>query len=812
MDFVTSTVLAVSSAYRLASLRGVLPSDATPPSSPSPSPPSPVPCSPPPPACTPKVGEEPPVTPRRRSGRPAVTSEGHTADGTEASVDYSSGEEEEEEVRSVDSFHSPLNDLSIGRLTLAELSHDHSWPRGFSTTDMPARRRGGGTSSSSSSSAGRSSAAVAIGGGDSDVGSGSSPTTFLGASAYAGRAAGLLALVDELRDTGAHLGLGLQLPTVVVCGNQSAGKSSVVEALCGVPLPRADGACTRCVTEVRMVSAPPPPSAQQPGGAACSVRLRYEYDEAAAGPGHALVATQLLVPREVPFGASAAPEEVEATIAAAQRVLLHPGRLASTTAAAMDADVDEEEGPELKFSRNVVCVDVAGAAVDLTLVDLPGIVRSVDRLTDAAYIDVVLDLVRSYISNERAIIVAVLTCKDDLENQAILHLAREVDPDGARTIGVLTKPDTIESGTHDRWLSVMVGERYALKLGYWMVKNPSNLELVGRISFDDARAREETFFASRAPWAGLRTHVDRFGIQSLRREIARLLAVLIEESLPALASRTDELIRQDKDQLVALGPPPLARGANDYARYEAAGVVVPTDNPRIEILQMIRNYAGAVSKHLAAQEPEYKAFYRSVRSCYDDFHRDVQSSRPLFAMDGPPGALSLPASNGAAAGVEGGLVRPPAAAPGLSGYSSSITSTVTRALSSVVWSNSSSSLSSSSGDEAHRKDSARSDASPAAPTPKRVRGADPSEQEPPRGGSGQPRSRQTLRPITVSELRAIVQAHRGRELYGAHATPGALASVVAIAQADWHTHAERCVVRVADQLLTLLNTQADAAF
>ncbi|KAJ1566060.1 hypothetical protein HK405_011020, partial [Cladochytrium tenue] len=746
---------------------------------------------------TPEVKERQPVTPRSWN---AVASEGRTADGAEARVGYSGEEEEEEEeARSVDSLHSPLNDLNISRLTLAELSHDHSWPRGFSTTDMPARRRGGGTSSSSSSSAGRNSAAVAIGGGDSDVGSGSSPTTFLGASAYAGRAAGLLALVDELRDTGAHLGLGLQLPTVVVCGNQSAGKSSVVEALCGVPLPRADGACTRCVTEVRMASAPPPPSAQQPGGAACSVRLRYEYDEVIAGPGHALVATPLQVPREVPFGASASPEEVEATIAAAQRMLLHPRRQASATAAAMDVDVDEEEGPELKFSRNVVCVDVAGAAVDLTLVDLPGIVRSVDRLTDAAYIDVVLDLVRSYISNERAIIVAVLTCKDDLENQ--------VDPDGARTIGVLTKPDTIESGTHDRWLSVMVGERYALKLGYWMVKNPSNLELVGRISFDDARAREETFFASRAPWAGLRTHVDRFGIQSLRREIARLLAVLIEESLPALASRTDELISQAEVQLKALGPPPLARGADDYARYGAAGVVVvPTDNPRIEILQMIRNYAGAVSKHLAAQDPEYKAFYRAVRSCYDDFRRDVQSSRPLFAMDGPPGALPLPASNGAAVGAEGGLVQPPAVAPSLSGYSSSITSTVTRALSSVVWSSSS-----SSGDEGRRNDSARSNASPAAPTPKRVREVDPSEQVSSQSGSGQPRSRQTLRPISVSELRAIVEAHRGRELYGAHATPGALASVVAIAQADWHAHAERCVVRVADQLLTLLNTQADAA-
>jgi hypothetical protein len=57
--------------------------------------------------------------------------------------------------------------------------------------------------------------------------------------------------------------------------------------------------------------------------------------------------------------------------------------------------------------------------------------------------------------------------------QAILDLAREADPKGQRTLGVLTKPDTIEEGTHSQWLPLLQGQRFGLDLGYYAVKNPS---------------------------------------------------------------------------------------------------------------------------------------------------------------------------------------------------------------------------------------------------------------------------------------------------------------------------------------------------
>ena len=274
---------------------------------------------------------------------------------------------------------------------------------------------------------------------------------------YNERASRLIQLVASLRAIGAHA--DTCLPTVVVCGNQSVGKSSLIQAISGVALPRSDGTCTRCVTEVRIspmsgssqTSTPMPTLANSTGAAdaisdgtsskelelteskdednkhewSCSVRLRFEYDELKNVP--------LSSPREVAFaGPVRHPNEVEELVKCAQRALLNPS-LEPSSFIILDNNSNRSDNAktpsmqpkdELKFSRNVVCLDIHGAnvPVGLSLIDLPGIIRSVDRAEDTPFIDMVQGLVRAYISNERAIIVAVISCKDEIENQAIVHV------------------------------------------------------------------------------------------------------------------------------------------------------------------------------------------------------------------------------------------------------------------------------------------------------------------------------------------------------------------------------------------------------
>ncbi|KAJ3044369.1 hypothetical protein HDV00_002261 [Rhizophlyctis rosea] len=446
---------------------------------------------------------------------------------------------------------------------------------------------------------------------------------FLAHSMYAERARRLMRMVNSMRDAGAHM--DLDLPTIVVCGNQSVGKSSVLEALCGVELPRAEGTCTRSVTEVRLSTGDG--DGKHPWS--CTIKLRFEYD----GQGRPLKAV-----KEVNFGTEITDkEDVELAVRRAQKALLNPSvdpnryldyRFDDSTVTARDK---EAYSNELKFTRNIACLDIRGAATNLTLIDLPGIIRSVDRKEDAQYIDVVQELVRHYISKDRAIIVATITCKDEMDNQAIVHMAKDVDPYGLRTLGVLTKPDTIEAGTHDRWLQILLGNQWALQLGYWVVKNPSKVDMDKGITFDDARKKEDQFFSTQQPWAGLRHQLDRFGIDSLRRELSRQLTLLTDTSLPDMKARTEEAMQTVNMELSKL-PPALG------------------ENARIELMHMVRHFCTLVNYSIGAHQ-DFKYFYQKIHAHFEEFRANVAASRPVFAIDKKPPAPSTPSTPSGGGGL-----------------------------------------------------------------------------------------------------------------------------------------------------------------
>jgi GTP-binding protein EngB required for normal cell division len=241
---------------------------------------------------------------------------------------------------------------------------------------------------------------------------------------YAEKASNLVVLVNKLRDVGAQY--ELDLPTIVVSGNQSVGKSSIMELICGIPLPRSEGTCTRCVIEVRMQSLPE---------TNCFVKLRKEFS-----------ADHLPLKKvvEIPFHQQKSKRGLDTVIKHAQTLLLNPSKELEnrkvnnkTLFESISHKLQEilPENNELMFTQNVICVDIQGEDIDLTLIDLPGIIQSVGLNQDKTMIGMIERLVKSYIKKERSLILAVITCKDEIENQAIFHMAREVDPSGIRTIG-----------------------------------------------------------------------------------------------------------------------------------------------------------------------------------------------------------------------------------------------------------------------------------------------------------------------------------------------------------------------------------------
>ena len=130
---------------------------------------------------------------------------------------------------------------------------------------------------------------------------------------------------------------------------------------------------------------------------------------------------------------------------------------------------DEIAGSKKNVSNTPISLTIFSPHVlDLTLVDLPGLTK-VPVQDQPQDIDVqIRNLVLSYIRQPNALILALSPANSDLANSDSLKLAKEVDPQGERTIGVLTKIDLMDEGTNA--LELLNGGIYPLKLGYYGVK------------------------------------------------------------------------------------------------------------------------------------------------------------------------------------------------------------------------------------------------------------------------------------------------------------------------------------------------------
>ncbi len=114
----------------------------------------------------------------------------------------------------------------------------------------------------------------------------------------------------------------------------------------------------------------------------------------------------------------------------------------------------------------------------LTLVDLPGMTKVPvgDQPKDIE--KQIKDMILKYIIKPNAIILAVTAANTDLANSDGLKLAREVDPEGVRTIGVLTKVDLMDPGTDV--VDVLAGRIIPLRLGTSLAKEANVTRLCSR--------------------------------------------------------------------------------------------------------------------------------------------------------------------------------------------------------------------------------------------------------------------------------------------------------------------------------------------
>lgn len=323
--------------------------------------------------------------------------------------------------------------------------------------------------------------------------------------------------IDRVRANG--IGDHIALPQLVVCGDQSAGKSSILEGITGYPFPRQDGLCTQFPTEIV---------------------LRHNSIESKMAAS--------LIP------SSSRSAEDKEKFAAFNRDFQDFGKLPNLIEEAsrligVRGFSESEDAPA--FAMDVLRLELVGnTGLHLTLVDLPGLISVSEDDRD---VDLVQRLVDSYLESSRTIILAVIPASSDPETQRIIQRARHFDKEGVRTVGIITKPDLINKGTEARVARLANNlDRTKLKLGFFLLKNPSPAELARGMPLPQRRRAELDFFSS-GPWKAQGLDPSRVGIDNLRLFLQELLDSHIERELPKVREEIRRFLTRVREEASDLG-------------------------------------------------------------------------------------------------------------------------------------------------------------------------------------------------------------------------------------------------------------------
>ncbi|XP_008399295.1 dynamin-1-like protein isoform X2 [Poecilia reticulata] len=380
----------------------------------------------------------------------------------------------------------------------------------------------------------------------------------------------LIPVINKLQDVFNTVGADIiQLPQIAVVGTQSSGKSSVLESLVGRDLlPRGTGIVTRRPLILQLVHVDPGDGRKNEDGDVeewgkflhTKNKIYSDFDE---------------IRQEIE-------NETE--------------RVSGNNKGISDDPI------HLKiFSPHVV---------NLTLVDLPGITKVPvgDQPKD---IEIqIRDLILKHISNPNCIILAVTAANTDMATSEALKVAREVDPDGRRTLAVVTKLDLMDAGTDA--MDVLMGRVIPVKLGIIGVVNRSQLDINNRKSVTDAIRDEYAFLQKKYP-----SLANRNGTKYLARTLNRLLMHHIRDCLPELKTRINVLAAQYQSLLSSYGE--------------------PVEDQSATLLQLITKFATEYCNTIegTAKYIETAELCGGARICYifhETFGRTLESVDPLGGL------------------------------------------------------------------------------------------------------------------------------------------------------------------------------------
>ncbi|PWN90366.1 hypothetical protein FA10DRAFT_111674 [Acaromyces ingoldii] len=336
----------------------------------------------------------------------------------------------------------------------------------------------------------------------------------------------LIKLVNKLQDAFNNVGIqnNIDLPQITVLGSQSSGKSSVLENIVGRDfLPRGTGIVTRRPLVLQLINRPAASSVAN-GSAKSSEILAPASKPGETNPDE--WGEFLHLPGEKFHDFNKIREEIV-------------------------RDTELKTGKNAGISPQPINLRIYSPSVlTLTLVDLPGLTkvpvgdqpRDIERQ--------IREMVLKFISKPNAVILAVTAANTDLANSDGLKLAREVDPEGTRTVGVLTKVDLMDQGTDV--VDILAGRVIPLRLGYVPVVNRGQRDIDSKKLVSAALDAERDFFQNHPSY---RSKAQYCGTPFLARKLNTILMHHIRNTLPDIKTRIQTQLQKFQAELTSLGGP-----------------------------------------------------------------------------------------------------------------------------------------------------------------------------------------------------------------------------------------------------------------
>ncbi|XP_025198452.1 dynamin-1-like protein [Melanaphis sacchari] len=323
----------------------------------------------------------------------------------------------------------------------------------------------------------------------------------------------LIQIINKLQEVFAVIGEHqIDLPQIVVVGSQSSGKSSVLESLVGKSfLPRGTGIVTRAPLILQMVRFTTEDQQHM-------IKLSKKHDIKCWATFHHK------------------PEKIFDDF---DEVRLE-----------IENQTDILAGTNNGITHEPIILKVFSLAYDLTFVDLPGITKVPVGDQPEDIDEQIQELILKYVQKENAIILAVVTANTDPSTSESLKIARKMDPNGLRTIAVVTKLDLIDKGTIQDTTEFLCGNKIPVKLGIIGVVNRSQKDINDKKSMKDTLKSERDFLRLNYPEI-----YKNHGNKVLAKTLQNVLVKHIKKTYPILLKNLQDTKYKLEEELKTMQTP-----------------------------------------------------------------------------------------------------------------------------------------------------------------------------------------------------------------------------------------------------------------